>query len=91
MKIEYIYPPSDNEKEIEMQLKQMQKENMLGCLVSALFFLCGLSLLLLLLPALLIVTGYAAAALAVYIVYKAWLEDWIFRLIKNLKNKFGNF
>lgn len=85
MKIEYIYPPSDDEKEIEQQLKQMQKENTLGCLISILFFLCGLFIFLLLLPALLIATGYAAVVLAMYIAYKAWLEERIVRLIQKLK------
>ena len=39
MEIEYIYPDPDDNKDIEAQIKKMQKENTLGCLVMGLFLL----------------------------------------------------
>ena len=57
MEIEYIYP-DPNDKDFNKQIKQMQKENTIGCLVLGLIFLGGLFLFLTMLPIILIVLGY---------------------------------
>ena len=43
MEIEYIYPDPNDDRDLEKQLKQMQKENTLGCLIMGLFLLGGLT------------------------------------------------
>lgn len=40
-----------------------------------------------LLPILLIILGYSIIVLAVYIVYKAWLEEPVLNLIQKLKSR----
>ena len=54
MEIEYIYPDPDDDKDLEKQIKQMQKENSLGCLIVSLFLLGGLFIFLTLLPIILV-------------------------------------
>ena len=57
MEIEYIYPDPDDNRDIEAQIKKMQKENTLGCLIMGLFLLGGLFIFLTLLPVLLVITS----------------------------------
>lgn len=82
MEIEYIYPDPKDDRDLDAQLKKMQKENTLGCLIMGLFLLGGLFIFLTLLPILLIILGYSIIVLAVYIVYKAWLEEPVLNLIQ---------
>ena len=84
MEIEYIYPDPDD-KDFNKQIKQMQKENTIGCLVLGLFLLGGLFLFLTMLPVILIVLGYSILFLSVYIAYKAYLEDFVLNLISKIK------
>lgn len=84
MEIEYIYPDPDD-KDFNKQIKQMQKENTIGCLVLGLIFLGGLFLFLTMLPIILIVLGYSIIFLSIYILYKAYLEDFVLRLIDKIK------
>lgn len=84
MEIEYIYPDPDD-KDFNKQIKQMQKENTIGCLVLGLFLLGGLFLFLTMLPVILIVLGYSILFLSVYIIYKAYLEDFVLNLINKIK------
>ena len=84
MEIEYIYP-DPNDKDFNKQIKQMQKENTIGCLVLGLIFLGGLFLFLTMLPIILIVLGYSIIFLSIYILYKAYLEDFVLRLIDKIK------
>ena len=84
MEIEYIYPDPDD-KDFKKQIKQMQKENTIGCLVLGLIFLGGLFLFLTMLPIILIVLGYSIIFLSIYILYKAYLEDFVLRLIDKIK------
>ena len=42
MEIEYIYPDPKDDRDLDAQLKKMQKENTLGCLIMGLFLLGGL-------------------------------------------------
>ncbi len=84
MEIEYIYPDPDD-KDFNKQIKQMQKENTIGCLVLGLVVLGGLFLFLTMLPVILIVLGYSIIFLSIYIVYKAYLEDFVLRLIDKIK------
>jgi len=84
MEIEYIYPNSDD-KDIEKQLKQMKKESTLGCLIMGLVLLGGLFIFLTILPILLVVIGYSILFLSIYIVYKAYLEDYILSFIDKIK------
>ncbi len=85
MEIEYIYPDPDDNRDLEKQLRQMQKENTLGCLVMGLFLLGGLFIFLTLLPVLLVILGYSIIVLAIYIGYKAWLEESVLHLIDKIK------
>lgn len=84
MEIEYIYPDPDD-KDFNKQIKQMQKENTIGCLVLGLIFLGGLFLFLTMLPIILIVLGYSIIFLSIYILYKAYLEDFVLRVIDKIK------
>jgi len=86
MEIEYIYPDPDD-KDLKKQIKQMQRENTLGCLVLGLFILGGLFLFLTMLPIILVVLGYSILFLSVYILYKAYLEDFVLTLIDKIKNR----
>ncbi|MBQ8751348.1 MAG: hypothetical protein IJZ30_06920 [Alphaproteobacteria bacterium] len=86
MEIEYIYPDPDD-KDLKKQIKQMQRENTLGCLVLGLFILGGLFLFLTMLPIILVVFGYSILFLSVYILYKAYLEDFVLTLIDKIKNR----
>ena len=52
-----------------------------------LFLLGGLFIFLTLLPILLIILGYSIIVLAVYIAYKAWLEEPVLNLIQKLKSR----
>lgn len=87
MEIEYIYPDPDDNKDIEAQIKKMQKENTIGCLIMGLFLLGGLFIFLTLLPIILVILGYSILILAVYIAYKAWLEEPVLNLIQKLKSR----
>lgn len=89
MEIEYIYPDPNDDRDLEKQLKQMQKENTLGCLIMGLFLLGGLFIFLTLLPILLVILGYSIIVLAIYIGYKAWLEEPVLRLIDKIKSRQG--
>ena len=84
MEIEYIYPDPDDH-DFNKQIKQMQKENTIGCLVIGLILLGGLFILLTILPVILVVIGYSILFLSVYILYKAYLEDSIMNLINRIK------
>lgn len=86
MKIEYIYPDDDdNNKNLAAQLKQMQKESTLGCLIAALVLLSGVFILLAVIPILLTIIGWSILVLGVYIVYKAYLEEPVQNFIQKLK------
>ena len=87
MEIGYIYPDPNDDRDLEKQLKQMQKENTLGCLIMGLFLLGGLFIFLTLLPILLVILGYSIIVLAIYIGYKAWLEEPVLRLIDKIKSR----
>jgi hypothetical protein len=84
MEIEYIYPDPDDH-DFKKQIKQMQKENTIGCLVMGLMLLGGLFILLTILPVILVVIGYSILFLSVYILYKAYLEDSIMNFINRIK------
>lgn len=87
MKIEYIYPDPDDEKNITAQIKQMQKENLLGCLIAGLVLLSGLFILLALLPIILVIIGWSILFVSVFIIYKAYLEEPVLNLIQKLKSR----
>lgn len=87
MEIEYIYPDPDDERNIKAQIKQLQKENTMGCLIMALVLLGGLFILLAVLPVVLVILGWSIVFLGVYIVYKAYVEDFVLNLIQKLKNR----
>ena len=86
MEIEYIYPDPDD-KDLKKQIRQMQRDNTLGCLVLGLFILGGLFLFLTMLPIILVVLGYSILFLSVYILYKAYLEDFVLTIIDKIKNR----
>ncbi len=84
MEIEYIYP-DDDKNDLESQIKQIKKENTIGCLIMGLLLLSGFFIFLSLLPIILMIIGYSIIFLSVYIIYKAYLEDFILSLIQKLK------
>lgn len=84
MEIEYIYPDPDDH-DFNKQIKQMQKENTIGCLVMGLVFLGGLFIFLTMLPIILIVVGYSILFLSIYIIYKAYLEEYVVSFINKIK------
>ncbi len=86
MKIEYIYPDDEDNKDLTAQLKQMQKESTLGCLIAGLMLLSGVFILLAVLPILLTILGWSILVLSVYIIYKAYLEEPTQKLIAKLKS-----
>ncbi len=84
MEIEYIYPDPDDH-DFNKQIKQMQKENTIGCLVMGLVFLGGLFIFLTMLPIILIVVGYSILFLSIYIIYKAYIEEYVVSFINKIK------
>lgn len=84
MEIEYIYPDPDD-KDFNKQIKQMHNQNMIGCLILGLVLLGGLFIFLTMLPIILIVIGYSILFLSIYIVYKAYLEEFVIKIINKLK------
>ena len=84
MEIEYIYPDPDD-KDFNKQIKQMHKQNMIGCLVLGLLLLGGVFIFLTMLPIILIVIGYSILFLSIYIIYKAYLEDFVVKIINKLR------
>lgn len=85
MKIEYIYPDDENKHDLTAEIKQLQKESTLGCLIAGLMLLSGVFILLAILPIVLTILGWSILVLSVYIVYKAYLEEPVSRLINKLK------
>ena len=89
MEIEYIYPNQDDDdnKNFKKQVKQMQKDSSLGCLILALCMLGGLFIFFTILPIILVVLGYSILFLSIYIIYKAYLEVFVLSFIEKLKRK----
>ncbi len=87
MEIEYIYPDPDDERDVKAEIRQMQKENTLGCLIMALVLLGGAFILLAVLPVILVILGWSILILGVYIIYKAYVEDWALSVIERLKRR----
>lgn len=87
MKIEYIYPDSKDEKDLKAELKQMQKENTIGCLIAGLVLLSAIFILLALLPIILTILGWSMLTISAYIIYKVYVEEHIEKLISWLKNR----
>ena len=87
MEIEYIYPdPNDeDDKNFRKQMKQLKNESNLGCLLLVLFMLGGGFIFLTILPAILVVLGYSILFLGVYIIYKVYLETFVWKIIDKLK------
>ena len=85
MEIEYIYP-DNNDKQREEQMRRLERENTIGCLVMGLFLLIGAFVFLSLLPFFLIVLGYSILGLGIYIIYKAYLEDTVLNFIQKIKS-----
>ncbi|MBO5038937.1 MAG: hypothetical protein J6C85_05745 [Alphaproteobacteria bacterium] len=87
MEIEYIYPDPDDDKEVQEQIRLMKKQDTLGCLTSLLVLFVVLFVFLTLLPFMLAALGWSILFLSVYILYKAYLEVYVIRLIFWLKSK----
>lgn len=87
MEIEYIYPDPDDDKDVREQIRLMKKQDTLGCLTSLLVLFVVLFVFLTLLPFMLAVLGWSILFLGVYILYKAYLEVYVMRLIFWLKSK----
>lgn len=87
MEIEYIYPDPDDDKDVREQIRLMKKQDTLGCLTSLLVLFVVLFVFLTLLPFMLAVLGWSILFLGVYILYKAYLEEYIANFISWLKSK----
>lgn len=87
MKIEYIYPNNKDPKDIKKMLKEMQKENTIGCLVAALVLISAVFILLALLPIILTILGWSMLTISVYILYKVYAEEYVEKLIDWLKSR----
>lgn len=87
MEIEYIYPDPNDDKKIREEIKQIKKQNTLGCLVSLLVIFIGGFVFLTLLPFILVVLGWSILFLGVYILYKAYVEEYVFKFIYWLKSR----
>ena len=89
MKIDYIYR-ADNENGItEEELKRMEREETIGCLLTGLVLLVMVYLFLAMLPFLLVFLGIMIVALAGYIFYKLYLESYVLNYIqkRNMRKK----
>jgi len=84
MKIEYIYHNNDDE-DIQKQLRQIRKENTIGCLMMTLFLLITLFVILSLLPVLLIIIGWSIVFIGCYVIYKIYLESAVLNFIQKMK------
>lgn len=87
MEIEYIYPDPNDDKDIRKQIKEIERQNTLGCLTSLLVLFIVLFVFLSLLPFMLAVLGWSILFLSVYVLYKAYLEAYILNFIEWLKSK----
>lgn len=89
MKIDYIYR-ADNENGItEEELKRMEREETIGCLLTGLVLLVMVYLFLAMLPFLLVFLGIMIVALAGYIVYKLYLESYVLNYIQKRNMRKG--
>ena len=89
MKIDYIYR-ADNENGItEEELKRMEREETIGCLLTGLVLLVMVYLFLAMLPFLLVFLGIMIIALAGYIVYKLYLESYVLNYIQKRNMRKG--
>lgn len=87
MEIEYIYPDPNDDKDIKNRIKQLQKENTIGCLISGLVLLGGLFILFALLPFILAFLGWSILFLSIFIIYKAYLEEYVLNFIQKIKSR----
>jgi len=89
MRIDYIYR-ADNENGVsEQELRRLEKEETIGCLVSGLVLLIMVYLFLAMLPFLLVILGGMIIALALYIVYKLYLESYVLNYIQKRNMRKG--
>jgi len=89
MKIDYIYR-ADNENGItEEELKRMEREETIGCLLTGLVLLVMVYLFLAMLPFLLVFLGIMIIALAGYIIYKLYLESYVLNYIQKRNMRKG--
>lgn len=89
MKIDYIYR-ADNENGItEEELKRMEREETIGCLLTGLVLLVMVYLFLAMLPFLLVFLGIMIVALAGYIFYKLYLESYVLNYIQKRNMRKG--
>lgn len=83
MKVEYIYhTPRDEDREIEMTIHQIEKENTIGCLISSMIMLGILFIFFSLLPFFLTILGILIIVLACITIYKAYLEQHVLNFIQ---------
>jgi hypothetical protein len=87
MEIEYIYQDPKDQERLSKQIKQMQKSDTLGCLIFFLFFFGALFIFLAALPVILTIIGWTILILGICIIYKAYVEDIILKIIEKLKRK----
>lgn len=87
MKIEYIYPEDEDPKDLKKALKEMQKENTIGCLIAALVLISAVFILLALLPIILTILGWSMLTISIYVLYKVYAEEYVEKLIDWLKSR----
>lgn len=87
MKIEYDYIITKNDSDTEQRLKQLKKEETIGCLIGTLFLLAALFVILSLLPFLLFVLGWLIIFTAAIAVYKMYFESAVLNFIQKRRMK----
>ena len=83
MKIE-IYRATENEQDFAKEIKRLQRENLLGCLMAGLILLIGLYIILALLPFLLVFIGVMIVVTGVIVVYKLYCESFVLNFIQKM-------
>lgn len=83
MKIEYIYQSSENNRpDTDITIRQIERENTIGCLVTSIIMLGLLFVFLALLPLFLTILGYIILILAGITIYKVYLERHVLNFIQ---------
>lgn len=85
MKIEYDFDTKRQNDAFEIELRRINRENTIGCLITGLFLLITLFVILALLPFLLIFVGWMIIFIAAVVIYKLYLESPLLNFIQKIK------
>ena len=82
MAYEYNHNSNDYNRDFEITIRQLEKENTIGCLISGIIMLCLLFIFFALLPFFLTVIGFLIIILVCITIYKAYLEHYVLNFIQ---------